>query len=340
MAMTVPGQQRSNTRFTFGQSDRFQRAIQNRLQNQITSEKIVADQEYRAEKLVADQKYRDDSLQLQKDRLNADSTYREKMTDFAQEEKIANQEQRSKVLAHQQRMQTEAVNANIRNDNFKKSRLGIESLNTYGANIIDVAADGTISVPPAVVKDQSGKYVKNPILPPQVQVDIKDKRYIPLSELSYKLKVTQALSQAMGMNDLENLANKKKEASSFVFDPFKFMPEEKAGFWGAGFNEEQALDNLMGKSQYWNEITNTVSVLEKDNPKRVAVLGALKQLLYGKGGSKGDIKGSGLMSMPKEGESGYDSRYYPMWGFNRQEYRLKQKTLSDLLKAKIEILEK
>ena len=329
MAMTVPGQQRPNTRFTFGQSDRFQRAIENRLQLQ-----------QNVEKLKADQGYRDESLKLQKERLKADSTYRTQMTDFAQKEKIANQEHRKKVLEHQKFLQTEAVNANIRNDNFKKSRLGIESINTYGANIFDVDADGNVSVPPAVVKDSSGKYVKNPILPPQVQVDIKDKRYIPLSELSYKLKVTQALNQAMGMNDLENLANKKKEASSFVFDPFKFMPEEKAGFWGAGFNEEQALNNLMRKTQYWNEITNIVSVLEKDNPKRVAVLGALKQLAYGKGGSKDDIKGSGLMSMPKEGESGYDSRYYPMWGFNRQEYRLKQKTLSDLLKAKIEILEK
>ena len=43
MAMTVPGQQRPNTRFTFGQSDRFQRAIQNRLQLQQNVEKLKAE---------------------------------------------------------------------------------------------------------------------------------------------------------------------------------------------------------------------------------------------------------------------------------------------------------
>ena len=336
MAMTVPGQQRSNTRFTFGQSDRFQRAIQNRIQNQITSEKIVADQEYR-----------DDSLQLQKDRIDADSTYREKMTDFAQKEKIANQEHRAKVLKHQQFLQTEAVNANVRNDNFRKTRLGIESLNTYGANIIDVDADGNVSVPPAVVKDSSGKYVRNPELPSQVQVNVKDKRYVTLQELSNQAKLTKAIEEFSGINTIKNISEKKKIAESFVFDPFTLDPKEKGGFWGGYFNEEQALDNLYKERQRWNSMANTVSVLEKDNPKRIAVLAALKKLAYGEGGSKNDIQDDGLMRTPKKEEGMWDTfwdrwdiKYRPMWGFDRQEYRLKQKTLSNILKAKIAQLEK
>lgn len=365
MAMTVPGQQRPNTRFTFGQSDRFQRAIQNRLQLQ-----------QNVEKLKADQRYRDESLNLQKERLDADSTYREKMTDFAQEEKTAARQHREKmiefaqaektarqehtknVLAHQKILQEEAINSNVRNDNFRKQKLGIESINTYGANIFNVDKEGNITLPPAVVKDKSGKYVRNPELPPQVQVDIDEQRYITLQELSNRLKINQAIEEFSGLNTVKSVIEKKKVADAYVFDPFKFrVTEEKGGFWFGGFDEEEALDELMKKSQHWNEITNIVSVLEKDNPKRLAVLAALKELAYGKGGSKDDIKLTGLAAIPTDKQLqrkdlradvrlgygmalGQQYKYFPTWGPNRDEYRLKQKTLSNILKARIAQLEK
>ena len=365
MAMTVPGQQRSNFRPTWGQSDRFQKAIQARLQLQ-----------QNVDKLQADQRYRDESLKLQEKRLDEDSAYRkqttqfaqeektaarehrEKMIEFAQAEKTARQEHRANVLAHQKTLQTEAINANIRNDNFRKSKLGIESINTYGANIFNVDKEGNITLPPAVVKDKSGKYVRNPELPPQVQVDIKDKRYVTLQELSNQLKVNQAIKEFTGLNTVKSVIEKKKVADAYVFDPFKFrVTEEKGGFWFGGFSEKDALNELMKKSQHWNEITNIVSVLEKDNPKRLAVLAALKELAYGKGGSKDDIKLTGLAAIPTDKQLqrkdlradvrllygmalGQQYKYFPTWGPNRDEYRLKQKTLSNILKARIAQLEK
>lgn len=213
----------------------------------------------------------------------------------------------------------------------KKKEFNQQTQALYGGNIFD--DNGNMFK--AVIKNKDDKFIRNPKIPVGVKVDVKEQRIIPVTEIAMLQKteamVDQKLDILKGAEDLKKL----QESSSYVLDPLLTDSEESAFpsfnlpsavFGGKRtaidmFDEEDALDNLRGKTQSWASAVSNLKVRDKTNPERKALLSNFIKL-------KKELEG------PK-----YASATSP-YAINKKKYGAVRKALADQVQSHINTLKK
>ena len=250
----------------------------------IARKKDLADQiRVKEMQMILDDKYRRETAK-------ADADYKSKMLDF----KRADQDFQQEVRTHNMNMQTLAKESAREATSFRSKMLDnsieradqemiFKGTTLYGGNPYTRDKDGKLKLISAVIKNKQGQYEANPeAISRGIQVDLENKRFVTLPEIqaqaSIQGNIEKQIQSAMGLTQAQTQYSKAKAAKEAIYDDFLLDPDEIGGFWGLGFNEEQAIKNLYKNR---NNIASTIDLytaLPKDDPKRVRLLSELIEL--------------------------------------------------------------
>ena len=245
----------------------------------------------------------DRRMGLEEQKLKSDDAYKNKMADFANQEKIRNEEWRSEVREYQE-------DAKIRNDNIRIEDLKAQSSRDtataiHRSNVVQATKDNairedfryygfdpyidrkTMTMYSPTISDPNNpnKRIANPeAVKLGASVDVEGNRFIPVQEKMQESAVINAINKQLGIQQgLEEL-QKVKSAKLMQVDPFLTDPEEGEATlnpltWGKlGFDEEEALDNLWNKRKDWAMTAEQFNSLPRDDPKRMELYNSFIRL--------------------------------------------------------------
>lgn len=344
MAIKVPNQEnRAFTNYTFGDTANVNQ--QRLLQNLIGLKEQRETREFREKQFEASEDYKYETLGLKKREISGAEAFRAKQLRIREDDKIRQDKIRLEDLGFKKQLQTtsdEIKKIAIENQtstnlyrqsmlDMKKTELNRQSQSLYGGNIFDDKGD----MFKAVIKNKDDEFIRNPKIPVGVKVDVKEKRIIPVTEIAMNQKAENMVDQKLGILKGAEDLKKLQESSSYVLDPLLTDSEESAFpsfnlpsavFGGKRtaidmFDEEDALDNLRGKTQSWASAVSNLKVRDKTNPERKALLSNFIKL-------KKELEG------PK-----YASATSP-YAINKKKYGAVKKALADQVQSHINTLKK
>jgi hypothetical protein len=292
MAIKVPNQEnRAFTNYTFGDTANVNQ--QRLLQNLIGLKEQRETRKFREKQFEASEDYKYETLGLKKREISGAEAFRAKQLAIREEDKIRQDKIRLEDLGFKKQLQTTSdeikkiaienqTSTNLYRQNMlgmKKTELNRQSQSLYGGNIFDDKGD----MFEAVIKKE-GKFIRNPKIPVGVKVDVKEQRIIPVTEIAMNQKIANQVEEKLGIAKALSSLEKQKQSSAYVLDPLLTDAGEGSATlnpltWGkAGFDEEEALDNLIGKQNQWATATEMMKSRDKTNPERKAVLSAYIKL--------------------------------------------------------------
>ena len=310
MAIKVPDQQfRGFTEYTFGDTANVNQ--QRLLQNLIGLKERREDRKFKEKQFQASEDYKYETLGLKKREMSEAQEFRKEQLRIRAEDKKRQDEWRLEDLEYKKNLQKtsdkikELTMQNNASANFHRKELlkyrDRESQAYFGGNVFDDKGN----MFKAVIKDKSGKFIRNPQIPVGVKVDVKEQRIIPVSEIAMNQKIANQVEEKLGIAKALSDLEKQKTSSAYVVDPLLTDPDEKSATWWnpltygrAGFDEEEALDNLLTKQNQWATTTDMMKARDKNNPERKAVLSAFIKL---KDELKGDKYASATAGYALEG---------------------------------------
>ena len=344
MAIKVPNQEnRAFTNYTFGDTANVNQ--QRLLQNLIGLKEQRETRKFREKQFEASENYKYETLGLKKREMSEAQAFRKKQLEIREKDKIRQDEWRLEDLGYKKKLQENSdeikrmtmenqASTNLYRQNMldqKKREFSQQTQALYGGNIFDDKGN----MFKAVTKNKNGDFIRNPKIPVGVKVDVKEQRIIPVTEIAMNQKAENMIDQKLGiLRGAEDL-KKLQESSSYVLDPLLTDPEESAFpsfnlpsavFGGKRtaidmFDEEDALDNLRGKTQSWASAVSNLKVRDKTNPERKALLSNFIKL-------KKELEG------PK-----YASATSP-YAINKKKYGAIRKALADQVQSYINTLQK
>ena len=288
--ITPPGMQQRYTGYDFGKSNRFQSAVQSKVDSQnqmnilsaqLKSQKSIADERNKltkqqigfaeAEK-IRDDKFRSDTLD-----------YRAEEKERADEIRLTNTKRLDAADERDFKYQTEML----------ASRLMTAKQNSMARWGVDVLDDKGSPLPTTVVdpKDKN-KTIPNPKLVKRgANFSVDGTRLKSTEELVAETKAETLIERTLGLQEAQYKLEVAKKARTEYIDPLLFESEESR-LWG--FDEEDALDNLKNKAPLWGETIKLMSVLPDDNAKKIYVLSSIKKLRNELRGEKYSAASGGL----------------------------------------------
>ena len=339
MAIKVPNQEnRAFTNYTFGDTANVNQ--QRLLQNLMSLKERRETREFRKKQFEASEDYKYETLGLKKREMSEAQAFRAKQLKIREEDKIRQNEWRLEDLEFKKNLQKTSdkikelalennASANLQREELLKHKKR-QSQAYFGGNVYD---DNDNMLEAVIKKD--GKFIRNPKIPVGVKVDVEGKRIVSVNEIVANQKAENMIDQKLGiLRGAEDL-KKLQESSSYVLDPLLTDPEESAFpsfnlpsavFGGKRtaidmFDEEDALDNLRGKTQSWASAVSNLKVRDKTNPERKALLSNFIKL-------KKELEG------PK-----YASATSP-YAINKKKYGAVRKALADQVQSYINTLQK
>ena len=293
MAIKVPNQEnRAFTNYTFGDTANVNQ--QRLLQNLIGLKEQRETRKFREKQFEASEDYKYETLGLKKREMSEAQAFRAKQLAIREEDKIRQDKWRLEDLEYKKKLQENSdaikkmtmenqTSTNLYRQNMleqKTKEFNQQTQALYGGNIFDDKGD----MFKAVIKDKSGKFIRNPKIPVGVKVDVKEQRIIPVTEIAMNQKIANQVEEKLGIAKALSDLEKQKQSSAYVLDPLLTDAGEGSATanpltWGkAGFDEEEALDNLIGKQNQWATATEMMKSRDKSNPERKAVLSAYIKL--------------------------------------------------------------
>jgi hypothetical protein len=148
------------------------------------------------------------------------------------------------------------------------------SMANWGVDVLD--EEGKPLPTTIVDPNDSKKRIPNPTLVARgANFSPDGTRLISTQEAVLDIKAQNAIEQTIGLQTEQLKLEKINEAKIAPIDPLLFDPEE-SDWWG--FDEEDALTNLRPKVALWGKTVELMSVLPKDNAKRIHVLSSIKKI--------------------------------------------------------------
>jgi len=310
--ITPPGMQQRYTGYDFGKSNRFQSAVQSKVdkdsiaqENELdrTNQLEILSAQLKSQKSIADER----NILTKSLAKSRDDLTREQIG-FAEAEKIRDDKFRSDTLDYRAEEKIRADEISLTNTkrldaaderDFKyqtemlASRLITAKQNSMVNWGVDVLDDKGSPLPTTVVdpKDKN-KTIPNPILVKRgANFSVDGTRLKSTKELVAETKAETLIEQTLGLQEAQYKLEVAKKARTEYIDPLLFESEESR-LWG--FDEEDALDNLKNKAPLWGETVKLMSVLPDDNAKKIYVLSSIKKLRNELRGEKYSAASGGL----------------------------------------------
>jgi hypothetical protein len=236
-------------------------------------------------------------LALQAQAQSDTASYRKQLLDFQQDEKARTEEWKETVATWRQEDKIRADELEIKKADIAETRHGdlinqaeqsriFQGVQLFGGNPFKRNAKGDLEIISAVIKNKkTGEYEANPLaLERNLSVDVEGKRFIPVQEIMYEKKFLAEVEKAIGLKKTTEAIDKRKEAERYLIDPMLLTPDEKGGLLGLGFNEEDAITDLLSKRDRIQDAALMMAHLEPTNTKRVSFINdviALRNQLKG-----------------------------------------------------------
>jgi len=246
------------------------------LSAQLKSQKQLADERNILTKSLA--KSRDDLTREQivfaEDEKKRDDIFRSNTLDYrAEERKRADDIEKIRIEREQSKdIATATYRTAVLSGMITTAKQN--SMANWGVDVLD--EEGKPLPTTIVDPNDSKKRIPNPTLVARgANFSPDGTRLISTQEAVLDIKAQNAIEQTIGLQTEQLKLEKINEAKIAPIDPLLFDPEE-SDWWG--FDEEDALTNLRPKVALWGKTVELMSVLPKNNAKRIHVLSSIEKL--------------------------------------------------------------